>query len=54
MPCEPLATDNPRQAVWVHGSRNLQVHAFRERVADLATRFENIEQHIFYDTQTSS
>jgi nitric oxide dioxygenase len=42
-------TKNPRQAVWVHGSRNPQVHAFRERVADLATRCENVEQHIFYN-----
>jgi nitric oxide dioxygenase len=42
-------TNNPRQAVWVHGSRNSQVHAFRERVADLATRCENVEQHIFYN-----
>jgi nitric oxide dioxygenase len=42
-------TKNPRQAVWVHGSRNPQVHAFRERVADLATRCENVAQYIFYN-----
>lgn len=44
------STNSARQVVWVHGSRNPQVHAFQEPVADLATSYENVEQHIFYDT----
>jgi nitric oxide dioxygenase len=43
-------TNSPRQVVWVHGSRNAQVHAFREPVADLAKAYENVQQHIFYNT----
>lgn len=43
-------TRSPRQVVWVHGSRNTQVHAFRESVADLVAGYDNVQQHIFYDT----
>jgi nitric oxide dioxygenase len=42
-------TSSPRQVVWVHGSRNAQVHAFQEQVTQLAARYENVEHHIFYD-----
>ncbi|MBJ6144412.1 NO-inducible flavohemoprotein [Hymenobacter sp. BT559] len=45
-----ILTNSPRQVVWVHGSRNAEVHAFRGAVADLATGCKNVEQHIFYDT----
>ncbi|MBO2011216.1 NO-inducible flavohemoprotein [Hymenobacter negativus] len=40
---------SPRQVVWVHGSRNPEVHAFGERVAQLAARYKNVQQHIFYN-----
>ncbi|UOQ69700.1 NO-inducible flavohemoprotein [Hymenobacter volaticus] len=43
-----------REVVWVHGSRNAQVHAFREPVAQLAARQANMQQHIFYDTLAPS
>jgi nitric oxide dioxygenase len=45
-------TSSSRQVVWVHGSRNAQVHAFRKLVADLATSHANVQQHIFYDSPT--
>ena len=43
-------TGSPRQVVWVHGSRNAQVHAFRKPVADLAAGYANVQQHIFCDS----
>lgn len=43
-------TGSSRQVVWVHGSRNAQVHAFQQAVADLASCHENVQHHIFYDT----
>ena len=45
-----MSTDSAREVVWVHGSRNPQVHAFREPVAELAARYAQVQQHIFYDT----
>ncbi|GAA3976972.1 NO-inducible flavohemoprotein [Hymenobacter antarcticus] len=48
---EHLVTkESSREVVWVHGSRNCQVHAFREPVAQLAAKYDNVQQHIFYDT----
>ncbi|MCC3157359.1 NO-inducible flavohemoprotein [Hymenobacter sp. 15J16-1T3B] len=44
-----VATGSPREIVWVHGSRNPEVHAFREPVAQLAERHANVQRHIFYD-----
>lgn len=45
-----VATNSPRDIVWVHGSRNAHVHAFREAVAHLAVRHGRVQQHVFYDT----
>ena len=45
-----VANSSPRQVMWVHGSRNTQVHAFREPVAQLAARHEQLQHHVFYDT----
>ncbi|MFC6225283.1 NO-inducible flavohemoprotein [Hymenobacter artigasi] len=45
-----VGTDSRREVVWVHGSRNPQMHAFREPVAALAARHAQVQQHIFYDT----
>jgi nitric oxide dioxygenase len=44
-----VATGSNREVVWVHGSRNPQVHAFREPVAQLAARHEQVQSHTFYD-----
>ena len=43
-------TSSPRQVVWVHGSRNAQVHAFQALVVQLAAHYEHVERHIFYDS----
>ncbi|QDA60544.1 NO-inducible flavohemoprotein [Hymenobacter jejuensis] len=45
-----VTTDSNREIVWVHGSRNTKVHAFREPVAQLAARHGNVHKHIFYDS----
>ena len=45
-----VTTGSQREVVWVHGSRNAQVHAFREPVAQLATGHDNVQHHVFYDT----
>jgi nitric oxide dioxygenase len=45
-----VSSGSPREVVWVHGSRDTQVHAFRETVAQLADHHEQVQHHIFYDT----
>lgn len=45
-----VTTGSNREVVWVHGSRNEQVHAFREPVAELAARHEQVQTHTFYNT----
>jgi nitric oxide dioxygenase len=45
-----VTTGSNREVVWVHGSRNAQVHAFREPVAELAARHAQVQSHTFYDT----
>lgn len=45
-----VANNSRREVVWVHGSRNTTVHAFRELVAQLAVEYANVQQHIFYDS----
>lgn len=44
-----VETGSNREIVWVHGSRNTRVHAFREPVTELAARHGNVRKHIFYD-----
>jgi nitric oxide dioxygenase len=45
-----ITTGSKREVVWVHGSRNAQVHAFQEWVAELAARHEQVRSHTFYNT----
>ncbi|GAA4383842.1 NO-inducible flavohemoprotein [Hymenobacter koreensis] len=45
-----VTSGSKREVVWVHGSRNPRVHAFREPVAALAARHEQVQHHVFYDT----
>lgn len=40
---------NETQIKWIHGCRNEEVHAFKNRLNELEGQFENIKQHIFYD-----
>jgi nitric oxide dioxygenase len=42
-------TDNKREIVWVHGSRNATVHAFKEQIDALHAQQERFKRHIFYD-----
>ena len=45
-----VTTGSRREIVWVHGSRNATVHAFRQPVAQLAIDHPNVHQHLFYDS----
>lgn len=40
---------NDTRIIWVHGCRNEEVHAFKEKVFELSNNNENIHQHIFYE-----
>lgn len=40
-------TDTP--ITWVHGCRNEAVHAFKDRLTQLADAYSNLNHHIFYD-----
>jgi len=44
-----IETRSPRQIVWIHGSRDTQVHAFNDEVAGLADEHENLQHYFFYD-----
>lgn len=44
------STGSDREIVWVHGSRNRRVHAFREPLTTLEARHGKLKKHIFYDT----
>ncbi|OUJ73979.1 NO-inducible flavohemoprotein [Hymenobacter crusticola] len=45
-----VTTGSQREIMWVHGSRNATVHAFRQPVAQLASDYDNVHQHFFYDS----
>lgn len=34
---------------WIHGCRDSEVHAFKQRVEELTKAHVNLKQHIFYD-----
>ncbi|ASZ12580.1 NO-inducible flavohemoprotein [Chitinophaga pendula] len=38
---------------WIHGCRNEAVHAFRDRLTQLAGAHPNLDPHIFYDQPTA-
>jgi len=40
-------TDIP--ITWIHGCRNEQVHAFKDRIKEIGRNNANVKQHIFYD-----
>lgn len=49
---EELVANNKNVDVpitWVHGCRNEAVHAFKDRIAEIAHTNTNVNQHIFYD-----
>ncbi|WP_010254909.1 NO-inducible flavohemoprotein [Myroides injenensis] len=47
---ESLLTTNTSTAIkWIHGCRNKEVHAFKNRLEELERNHQNLSQHIFYD-----
>ncbi|NQD69778.1 NO-inducible flavohemoprotein [Sphingobacterium shayense] len=44
---EQRSQNNP--ITWIHGCRNEAVHAFKDRVKEIANTFSNVRPHIFYD-----
>jgi nitric oxide dioxygenase len=34
---------------WIHGCRNEDVHAFRNKVSELSNTYPNLDQHVFYE-----
>lgn len=34
---------------WIHGCRSEQVHAFKDRIAEISSIYQQINQHIFYE-----
>ncbi|MGG5507310.1 MULTISPECIES: NO-inducible flavohemoprotein [unclassified Myroides] len=34
---------------WIHGCREVEVHAFKNRLAEVVQQHDNVQQHIFYD-----
>lgn len=45
-----ISTESDREVVWVHGSRNKNVHAFREPLTTLEAKHGKLQKHIFYDS----
>ena len=35
---------------WIHGCREVDVHAFKQRIADIAKENDNVISHVFYNT----
>jgi len=34
---------------WIHGCREVDVHAFKDKITEVISHHENVKQHIFYD-----
>lgn len=41
--------ENQLPIKWIHGCRNEQVHAFKDKVIELKNVYSNIQEHIFYE-----
>jgi nitric oxide dioxygenase len=44
-----ISTDSHREIIWIHGSRDTSVHAFKEQIDALHAQQERFRRHIFYD-----
>ena len=44
-----VESTNEVPITWIHGCRNEAVHAFKDRVAEIAHLYANINQHVFYE-----
>lgn len=49
-----ISTNSKRQIIWIHGSRDTTVHAFKEQIDALHAQQERFSRHIFYDTVDES
>ncbi|MDR2283125.1 MAG: NO-inducible flavohemoprotein [Sphingobacterium sp.] len=38
---------------WIHGCRSEQVHAFKDKIAEICTSYKQLDQHIFYENEQS-
>lgn len=38
---------------WIHGCRNEQVHAFKDKITAIGTTYDKLNQHIFYEQTLS-
>lgn len=45
--------DNPKEQqipiTWIHGCRSEQVHAFKDKIAEISVSYSRLDQHIFYE-----
>jgi nitric oxide dioxygenase len=44
-----ISTDSKREIIWIHGSRDTSVHAFKDQIDALHAQQERFRRHIFYD-----
>ncbi|MDO1450849.1 NO-inducible flavohemoprotein [Rhodocytophaga aerolata] len=49
-----ISTSSHRDVVWIHGARNMAVHAFKEQITSLKDQREQFQSHIFYDVLDES
>jgi nitric oxide dioxygenase len=49
-----ISTSSHREVVWVHGARNMAVHAFREQITAMNDQVDKFKSHIFYDVLDES
>ena len=39
---------------WIHGCRSEQVHAFKDKIAEISVNYTQLDQHIFYENEQST
>lgn len=49
-----ISTGSHREILWIHGSRDTTVHAFKEQIDALHAQQERFRRHIFYDMPEES
>jgi nitric oxide dioxygenase len=46
-------TQSTPAVTWIHGCRSEQVHAFKDKIAEICTSYKQLDQHIFYENEQS-
>jgi nitric oxide dioxygenase len=49
-----ISADSDREIIWIHGSRNHKVHAFKEPFVKFEGKQGKLKKHIFYDSLEES